>query len=37
MVGSHDADLNVLMLNPGDAGFRDAVDARQFLGEKWEE
>ena len=36
-VGSNDADLAVMMLNPGDKGFSQAVDARDTLGDKWEE
>lgn len=35
--GSHDASLAVIMLNPGDQGFENGVDARQTLGPKWQE
>ncbi len=33
--GSNDADLNVLMLAPGDNGFDQGVDAKSILGENW--
>jgi hypothetical protein len=35
LVGQHNANLLVLMLNPGDAEFRDGVDAKQVLGADW--
>ncbi|MCB2141037.1 MAG: hypothetical protein KDE17_18960 [Rhodobacteraceae bacterium] len=35
-VGSNDADLHVLMLNPGDRGFKDGIDAKSQLGPDWE-
>jgi hypothetical protein len=35
--GAHDADLMVLMLNPGDPNYANGVDARQVLGSNWEE
>jgi hypothetical protein len=36
LVGQHDANLLVLMLNPGDAGFSNGVDAKRVLGDDWE-
>jgi len=33
--GSHDAQLRVLMLNPGDDGYENALDAKQALGPEW--
>lgn len=34
--GSNDADLHVVMLRPGDAGFDNALDARETLGPEWQ-
>lgn len=34
--GSNDADLHVIMLRPGDAGYENGIDARQALGPDWE-
>ncbi|GAB4386926.1 MAG: hypothetical protein Kow0045_16240 [Albidovulum sp.] len=34
--GSNDADLAVVMFNPEDAGFSDAIDAKSELGSEWE-
>lgn len=34
--GSYDASLRVRMFNTGDAGYRQALDARQQLGPEWE-
>ncbi|MEZ5777267.1 MAG: hypothetical protein R3E44_02790 [Paracoccaceae bacterium] len=34
--GSNDADLAVVMFNPGDAGFSNAIDAKRELGSEWE-
>jgi hypothetical protein len=36
-VGSNDADLSVLMINPGEQGFNNGVDAKSELGPKWEQ
>ena len=36
-VGSNDADLRVLMLNPGDQGFDRGIDAKTELGPEWQE
>lgn len=36
VVGQHGANLLVLMLNPGDAGFSEGVDAKRVLGDDWE-
>lgn len=36
VIGQHGANLLVLMLNPGDPGFPDGVDAKQVLGADWE-
>ena len=33
--GSNDSELFVTMLNPGDAGYLDGVDAQSTLGPKW--
>lgn len=35
--GSHDRSLGVVMLNRGDAGFEQGLDAREMLGPKWQE
>lgn len=35
--GSRDTQLGVVMFNPGDAGFSNALDARAQLGENWQE
>lgn len=35
-MGSNDADLHVIMLRPGDAGFDNALDARETLGPEWQ-
>lgn len=37
VAGSNDAQMQVVMFNPGDAGYDNAIDARQALGPKWEE
>jgi len=37
VLGSHDARLGVVMLNPEDKGFANAIDAKQELGPKWAE
>jgi len=34
--GTHDASLQVLMLNSGDEGYENGVDARSVLGPDWE-
>jgi hypothetical protein len=34
--GSYDTALRIVMLNPGDEGFDQGVDARQVLGPDWE-
>lgn len=34
--GTHDASLAVLMINPGEPGFANAVDAKEVLGEDWQ-
>lgn len=34
--GSNDADLRVLMLNRGERGFQQGIDARQTLGPDWQ-
>ncbi|WP_145975076.1 hypothetical protein [Cereibacter sphaeroides] len=36
MVGTHDASLGVIMFNPGDPGFSQAIDAKAELGSDWE-
>jgi hypothetical protein len=36
-MGSHDQQLSIKMFKRGEAGFSDAVDARQVLGPDWEE
>ncbi|MGB7321650.1 MAG: hypothetical protein WBC95_09570 [Albidovulum sp.] len=35
-VGSNDADLGVVMFNPGERGFNEGIDARSELGVEWE-
>lgn len=37
VTGSRDAQLAVVMFNPGDNGFSNALDAKQQLGENWSE
>ena len=37
VTGSHDRSLSVVMFKPGDAGFENAIDARQVLGPGWQE
>lgn len=34
--GTNDANLHVVMLRPGDAGYEEGVDARNALGPEWE-
>jgi hypothetical protein len=34
--GTHDSDLAVVMFNPREPGFENAIDARTELGEGWE-
>lgn len=34
--GSNDADLAVVMFNPGEPGFSNAIDAKTELGGEWE-
>ena len=34
--GSHDTAIRLMMLNPGDRGFEQGVDARMILGADWE-
>ncbi|MEL6914259.1 MAG: hypothetical protein AAFP13_07135 [Pseudomonadota bacterium] len=34
--GTNDAQLNVLMVKPGERGFSNAIDAQQELGPDWE-
>ncbi|MEZ5888030.1 MAG: hypothetical protein R3D56_14280 [Paracoccaceae bacterium] len=36
LVGSNDADLAVIMFNPGERGFATAIDAKAELGDGWE-
>lgn len=36
-VGSNDADLAVLLLNPGDASYSQGIDAKRELGPEWQE
>lgn len=35
--GTHDQDLNVLMLRTGERGYATAIRAKQVLGENWKE
>lgn len=35
--GSNDADLLVIMLNPGERGYNDGIDAKSQLGAEWEQ
>ncbi len=37
LIGSHDSQLNVLMLKPGDRGYNHGLDAKLQLGAKWQE
>lgn len=36
IAGRNNAELRIVMLNPGDAGYEDGVDAKQVLGVDWE-
>ncbi len=36
LTGSNDADLRVLMLNRGDQGYQQGIDARLVLGADWD-
>lgn len=36
-VGTHDTAMRVIMLNPGDPGFEQGVDAKLVLGPEWQE
>ena len=36
-VGTHDTAMRVVMLNPGDRGFDQGVDAKLVLGPEWQE
>ena len=35
--GTHDQDLNVLMLRKGERGYNSAIPAKKVLGENWKE
>ena len=37
VAGSNDAELLIVMVEPGSRGYDDALDARQILGPEWEE
>lgn len=37
VTGSRDAQLSVMMFNPGDRGYSNALDAKQQLGDNWRE
>lgn len=37
LIGSNDADLRVLMINPGEPGFDQGIDAKDQLGDNWQE
>lgn len=36
IAGTHDTALHVVMLNPGDDGYENGLDAKEVLGEDWE-
>ncbi|WP_035096981.1 hypothetical protein [Devosia sp. LC5] len=36
VTGSNDAEMQILMLNPGDAGYEQGIDARATLGADWQ-
>ena len=36
IAGRNNAELRIVMLNPGDAGYEDGIDAKQVLGADWE-
>lgn len=36
LAGSNDAQMQIFMLNPGDDGFEQGLDARQLLGPEWQ-
>jgi hypothetical protein len=36
LAGSNNAEMQIIMLNPGDAGFDDGLDARATLGSDWQ-
>lgn len=37
VAGSNNAQMQIVMLNPGDSGFEDGIDARRTLGPDWQE
>jgi hypothetical protein len=37
LLGTHDADLRILTLNPGDSGYDQGIDAKAELGPEWRE
>ena len=36
LTGSNDAEMQILMLAPGDAGYQQGIDARATLGADWQ-
>lgn len=36
VAGSNEAEMQIVMLNPGDAGYADGIDARGVLGSDWQ-
>jgi hypothetical protein len=34
--GSNNAEMQIVMLNPGDPGYEDGIDAKDTLGPDWE-
>lgn len=36
VTGSNNAEMRIIMLNPGDAGYEQGIDARSTLGSDWQ-
>ena len=36
LAGSNNAEMELVMLNRGDRGFEEAVDAKETLGPEWQ-
>jgi hypothetical protein len=37
VAGSNEAEMQIIMLNPGDMGYSDGIDAKAVLGPDWQE
>ena len=36
LTGSNNAEMQIVMLNPGEAGFEHGIDAKSTLGQDWQ-